>query len=253
MLYLGIAIGELHYLKSIMQNRDIDTIPLQYQRHFGSGINRRQINFVTARDSSLPAAGPIDQHSPTADRYLSIVFRESEATKGDQDSDTKEPAQTPDHLPPALRNVSELVYATLPCEICNSTFPELSTIHEASIVHHVCIDHSYHPSSIDRKRRGLKYLSQYGWDPDQRLGLGTNGDGIREPIMPSKKCNTAALAATKESGNIRRSSDAKMHRSVTMDAGRVRKSESVLKGKEEKLRELFLSNEDVLAYLHEQH
>ncbi|KAJ5558262.1 hypothetical protein N7535_008476 [Penicillium sp. DV-2018c] len=102
------------------------------------------------------------------------------------------------------------------------------------------------PSHLDRTRAGLRYLSTYGWDPDSRLGLGAAGrEGIREPIKPRVKHDTAGLGTGLDEDGDRVRSDripvpAKVQKKKQLNAKQVRKSVIEERRRAERLRRVFL-------------
>ena len=120
-----------------------------------------------------------------------------------------------------------------------------STPHEASLAHQVCLIPSYPPSHLDRNRKGLAYLSAYGWDPDSRLGLGATGHGIRFPIKTKRKDDKMGIGMVLPKEGDRR----KKEKVEKLDAGKIRKLHEKDKKKGEKLRETFYRNDDMARYL----
>ncbi|KAL8783623.1 MAG: hypothetical protein Q9213_004483 [Squamulea squamosa] len=220
-------------------SEDEHVIPLKDQRVFGAGIRRKKINFVPsqnheqshARESSVQGVG---------DRYLSIVLNNSFASDNNEQNSNQEPSN--------LQSLDGSV-----CEICKlplvsedeETEMDLSKPHETSLTHQTCLSHSHPPSHLDRTRRGLQYLSSYGWDPDSRLGLGATGTGIRIPIKPTPKNNTLGI------GVVVPSSTSKVTKPAIkkLDAKKTRKVEEKAKKDEERLRNMFYEKEEVGRYL----
>lgn len=159
---------------------DIDDIPLQHKKPFGSGLRRNEIKFVPASSEDAEAAN--QQRDKTkgqsiSDFYLSMVLKKPEPA-----ATQKEPAKPP------------------VCDICSmpltTTDEKASSIssnrktgghHEASIAHQVCLAHSHPPSALDRSRMGLSVLAAQGWDPDSRVGLGAAGQGTQYPVKAKPK------------------------------------------------------------------
>lgn len=162
-------------------------VPLVDQRVFGAGIKRKRIAFVPATSespSAVKAAAPVT--GKAGDRYLSIVLKN--AAKPSPDADKKE------QIDPSPE---EQIQSPPLCPICGQAtateIDENGKSHESSIAHQVCLDHSYVPSHLDRSHVGLKYLRDYGWDPDARQGLGARAEGIRIPIKAKEKNDSAGL------------------------------------------------------------
>lgn len=226
-------------------------VPLQDQRVFGAGVKRKRVPFVPARTD----APPISTSSPSSkigDRYLSVVLQNTDLAKGD----ITPKGFSPEHVDATAKGrtgagSAEDSTERVLCEICrlpmeqtNRTMVSSSRPHEASLAHQVCLAHSYPPSHLDRTRKGLQYLSSYGWDPDSRLGLGITGEGIRVPIKAQPKNNTVGLGAEKQL-QTRKPSEKKQK----LDAKQVRQNEQEDRRKRERLQELFYRNDDVEKYL----
>ena len=137
------------------------------------------------------------------------------------------------------------------CEICSLPLSSTTTKpphpHEASLAHQVCLKHSHPPSNLDRSRLGLRYLQSQGWDPDSRLGLGAQSQGIQFPIKAKPKDDKMGLGLVfpreKGAGIVKKDVKEKL------DAGKVRKLEERDRRKREKLQELFYRSEDLDRYL----
>ncbi|KAL8709959.1 MAG: hypothetical protein Q9220_005409 [cf. Caloplaca sp. 1 TL-2023] len=236
-----------------MADEDENTIyiPLQDQKVFGAGIRRERVKFVPSNsaDSQLPSKAP---RSGAGDRYLAIVFNKAgtvTAEKARQLEDVESPTAqldqyNPDGLLTGICKICKLPVTTndMPAE---ST--ENAMLHEASIVHQVCLEHSHPPSHLDRNRQGLKYLSSYGWDPDGRLGLGATGAGIREPIKAKPKYDTVGLGSAA-------SASAKVSKEPLkrLDAKQTRKAEEQARKDRQRIQNMFYQHEDVARYLGDQ-
>jgi len=254
-----------------MSDNETYEIPLQDQRVFGAGIKRKTVKFVpsTAASSASPPPSGTSAKS-VSDFYLKLVLpsEENSSNKGlpavvSSSSLPKDPADL--EQPRSEQNKLQV------CEICNlpltsapdalltsmdeidTSAPDPSKIrpspkprpHEASIAHMVCLTHSHPPSHLDRNRKGLAYLSAYGWDPDSRLGLGASGQGIQYPIKTQPKDDKLGigLVLPKEADRRRKEKTEKL------DAGKVRKLHEKDKKKAQRLREMFYRNDDVERYL----
>ncbi|PYI03031.1 hypothetical protein BO78DRAFT_400056 [Aspergillus sclerotiicarbonarius CBS 121057] len=148
------------------------------------------------------------------------------------------------------------------CPVCNlpihppssssSTTPDSTPHthpHEATLPHQLSLPHSHPPSHLDRTRPGLRYLAAYGWDPDNRVGLGAPGrEGIREPVKGKVKEDTVGLGAVvpeiKDRGKVK-------GRVEKLNAKEVRKRQMEERRKGEKMREMFFRSDEVLKYLGE--
>ena len=222
--------------------------PLEQQKPFGAGISRRTIHFVPAAVATTQPKqlAPQTTHSISpGDRYLNIVFKNNASTEGRNSTSTEVPKYT--------RNATlqQFEPGLSFCEVCNfpinahrdATSPTY-TNHESSIAHMVCLTHSHPPSYLNRSRRGLKYLSLYGWDPDSRKGLGATGEGIRAPIKAKVKNDTVGLGVKFQRN--KKPSDTKAKK---LDAKQVRKKEMEDRKQQERLQEMFYRNDDVEKYL----
>ncbi|KAL1955524.1 hypothetical protein VTO42DRAFT_8478 [Malbranchea cinnamomea] len=233
-----------------MSNDDDDYfLPLEDQRVFGAGIRRKRIAFVPSSESNLQTTSSISAPATTsttpspgelvAGKYLSIVL--SSRASSDTTSITAPKSSSTSEKP------------TVTCDICNLPLPvgngegdkKARHSHESSLAHQVCLPHSQPPSAIDRTRKGYKYLSAYGWDPDSRKGLGVDGQGITTPLKAKIKSDTTGLGVKVPEGG----SKVSKKREVKLNAKQVRKMEAEKRRKQEKLREMFYRPEDVQKYL----
>ena len=223
------------------------TVPLTDQAVFGAGLKRKRVPFVAASTTTVNSQIPI----PTlaSSKYLSIVLPEAQNT-------------------PSLSAVSASAQESEPqipkCEICSLPLPtsrdaaamgdeeEPATLHTpaphtATLVHQVCLTHSHPPSHLDRTRKGLKYLSSYGWDPDARVGLGREGgEGRLAPVRAKEKNDTLGLGVKLKKGLGKPQEITKVQ---LLDAKAVRKKGLVDRRKEERLRRMMWGKEDVEKYL----
>lgn len=173
------------FCRPMADNEDEDYyLPLEDQRVFGAGIKRKRINFVPATTSDPPTANISTKTKPDiGSRYLSIVLPKSQPETQDATPLTREASSTPDPPPPG----------SAPSGICPICAQPLSTTHESSIAHQFCLEHSHPPSHLPRSHVGVRYLSNYGWDPDSRTGLGARAEGITAPIKAKQKRDTVGL------------------------------------------------------------
>lgn len=254
-----------------MSDDDTYEIPLQDQRVFGAGIKRKRVKFVPSGSSSSisPAAGSTSAKS-VSDLYLSLVLPKK-ATSSETTAQSALPSPTPSAF--ADNGIPSTIETSGPqiCEVCKlplassdqaNAFTPDDTMsqsadpqaqppppnprpHEASLVHQLCLTHSHPPSHLDRNRKGLAYLSSYGWDPDARKGLGAEGQGIQFPIKTKPKDDKLGIGVVlPKPGEIM-----KKEKPQKLDAGRIRKLQERDKRKGEKLRDLFYRSEDVERYL----
>jgi hypothetical protein len=254
-----------------MSDDDTYEIPLQDQRVFGAGIKRKRVKFVPSTSSSSIT------HSTTkaparsiSDLYLSLVLPNEASSTENFIEESPNPCSlsraSSEGIPvaegqtnePELCDICKLplsstdVTATLmpdalPSESQDPTRrpPGKPRPHEASLAHQVCLEHSHPPSHLDRNRKGLTYLSAYGWDPDARLGLGAQGQGIQFPIKPKPKDDKLGIGVVLPPERER----LKKKKLEKLDAGKVRKMYEKDKRKGERLREMFYRNDDVERYL----
>ncbi|KAE8450446.1 hypothetical protein EG329_006521 [Mollisiaceae sp. DMI_Dod_QoI] len=241
-----------------MSDDDTYEVPLQDQRVFGAGIKRKRVKFVPSTESSSSLAPPTRLPSKSvSDLYLRLVL------PGDESSRPNISASTDDASPPSVnagKESEEPTEEVVVCEICklplpsgnldlisisSSGQPSKSRPHEASLAHQVCLTHSHPPSHLDRNRKGLTYLSAYGWDPDSRRGLGPEGEGIKFPIKTKPKDDKLGIGVVLPKEGDRR----KKEKPERLDAGKVRKLQEKDKKKAERLREMFYRNDDVERYL----
>jgi len=231
-----------------MSDDETYELPLQNQRAFGAGIKRQRVKFVPSTD---PSSTPLSLDTPAksiSDLYLSLVLP----------SDTKN--QSSISSIPSHPSDPSVATEKQDCEICNLPLrysdnttnsssenenPAKPRPHEASLAHQVCLAHSHPPSHIDRNRKGLTFLSAYGWDPDSRLGLGASGQGIQFPIKTKPKDDKMGIGLVLPKEANRR----KKEKTEKLDAGKIRKLHEKEKKKAEKLREMFYRNDDVERYL----
>ncbi|KAH7411261.1 hypothetical protein BKA64DRAFT_663048 [Cadophora sp. MPI-SDFR-AT-0126] len=233
-----------------MSDDDTYEIPLQDQRVFGAGIKRQRVKFVPSSTASPTPSSSHSSRQSVGDLYLKMVL------PGEQE---KAPPKT--EISDSHGDLSPGDKAkTQTCEICNLPFSEAALPptqvqdaepnpkqrpHEASLAHQVCLAHSHPPSHLDRNRKGLTYLSAYGWDPDARRGLGVEGQGIQFPIKTKPKDDKMGigLVLPKEGDRL------KKEKPLKLDARKVRKMYEQDKKKAQRLREMFYRNDDVERYL----
>ncbi|KAL2438377.1 hypothetical protein ABEF95_008133 [Exophiala dermatitidis] len=249
-----------------MSDQDDDEdyfLPVEDQRVFGAGIRRKKIAFVpaTSSESSLPTSTARTSNSASAEsRYLSIVLPKSNSEKSNENNHKAASVNARGeqaHIDPAtVAGANEDVI----CPVCKQPVASADgkaamEAHEASIAHQVCLEHSHPPSHLDREHVGLRYLENYGWNPDSRRGLGARQEGIRIPIKPKEKKDTAGLRETLENEDhdiktIQRKARAKKEdKVVRLNAKQVRIKDMEAKKKAEKLRRVFYGGQDLEQYL----
>ncbi|KAH8795075.1 hypothetical protein F5882DRAFT_288424 [Hyaloscypha sp. PMI_1271] len=226
-----------------MSDDDTYEIPLQDQRVFGAGIKRKRVKFVpSAASSSATHISSGASATSVSAFYLNLVL-----PSGDEASKEASPAPPE----PQVCEICNLPLTSTP----NGRAPEETSEardvlaklrpHEASLAHQVCLTHSHPPSHLDRNRKGLAYLSSYGWDPDARVGLGASGQGIQYPIKSKPKDDKLGIGVVLPKEADRR----KKEKVEKLDAGKIRKLHEKDKKKAERLREMFYRNDDVEQYL----
>ncbi|KAG9254272.1 uncharacterized protein F5Z01DRAFT_622174 [Emericellopsis atlantica] len=162
---------------------DHDELPLHRKRAFGSGLKRQRVEFVRAtEEDETSASAQITREKGTAvsDLYASVVMTSGSGTQ----TAGKDPAG----------NKAEKD-TTLICETCGLEIKGDQKTHEQSLAHQVSLQHSHPPSHLDRSRMGLQTLRSQGWDPDARVGLGSQGEGRRFPIKVALKEDTLGVGA----------------------------------------------------------
>jgi hypothetical protein len=243
-------------------------IPLQDQRVFGAGIKRKRVKFVpSAAASTVPPISSGASAQSVSDFYLKLVLPSEDESSKEASPVALSPSRRL-KSPEGSRQCEPLELQV--CGICNlpltispnnlRTFtgelsretedalgqgPAKPRPHEASLAHQVCLAHSHPPSHLDRNRKGLAYLSSYGWDPDARVGLGASGQGIQHPIKTKPKDDKLGIGVVLPKEADRR----KKEKIEKLDAGKVRKLHEKDKKKSERLREMFYRNDDVERYL----
>lgn len=209
-------------------------VPLVDQRVFGAGIKRKRIAFVPATAEQPSAPKPASSTAGNIGaRYLSIVLKKEpspQASANENDragSSIEEPKATQSLCPVCGQAVSQADSENKP--------------HELSIAHQICLDHSHPPSHLDRSHVGLKYLQDYGWNPDARTGLGARSEGIRIPIKAKEKNDSAGLGMGRDeeenTDKVKARKNAKVEEPVVrLNAKQVRKMENNKSKQAEKLR-----------------
>lgn len=205
-----------------------DEIPLQQKRPFGSGLYRNPVTFVPASSSLKTVSTDEPARDPSksiSDLYLGLVLppepKPPIGHENSPDNNHSDPPSTKPSPTPPL------------CPSCN--LPILPN-HELSLPHQLSLPHSHPPSSLDRSRMGLQYLSSQGWDPDSRRGLGSDQQGIAHPLKPKPKDDRLGLGVELPKGtkNIPRPKE------KLLDAKKARKQyEQEKKKKGRIMKELF--------------
>lgn len=239
---------------TLQQMPDDETyeIPLQDQRVFGAGIKRKRVQFVpSSTTNTTPVAGSSSGQS-ISDLYLKLVLpgdqKRTPSLPLELDINT-EAKSSSQNVQPQMCEICSLPLSAEamapPAEAPNKEQALTHKPHEASLAHQICLKHSHPPSHLDRNRKGLSYLSAYGWDPDSRRGLGAEGQGIQFPVKAKHKDDKMGIGVVLPKEADRR----KKEQVQKLDAGKVRKMYEQDKKKAERLREMFYRNDDVERYL----
>lgn len=243
-------------------------LPPEQQRPFSSGIRRKRVQFVRSSDLDTTTAPTPSSSSGTsiADKYLSIVMSQPGPNTSPNTPTQHAPSSPPirtHSAPPASDIIPPPPIASAPeyCEVCKLPIPpkaqgdttDQKARHEASLAHQICLTHSHPPSHLDRTRTGLRYLSTYGWDPDSRLGLGASGrEGIREPIKPRVKRDTAGLGTGLDrDGDPLPPRPAPPVKVQKLNSKQARNKAAEDKKRAERIRKAFYQNDEVSKYLGE--
>lgn len=233
------------------EDEETYTVPLQNQRVFGAGLKRKRVAFVRASSPTVTQPTTSSSNSIAA-KYLSIVLPSSSAPA----SPSPAPSADGTHsAPPSTSAPHEL------CPVCDHPIsPTAPHRHDASITHQLALPHSHPPSSVDRGRRGLRYLQSYGWDPDARAGLGARGEGITAPIKAREKRDTAGLGLVEamrreaeatggDPARVRERVAARVEKERKLGAKEVREMEEQKRKRGERLMRMFHENRDLERYL----
>jgi G-patch domain len=219
-------------------------IPLDDQRVFGAGIKRKRIAFIPSTNLESVAQTHTQAPATTShDRYLSIIQKKWGGSPEDTDAKASNKTQDGNRNPP-LCPICNLPLSA-PYPVAASGTGSAKSFHDSSIAHQVCVTHSHPPSHIDREHVGLKYLSSYGWDPDNRQGLGAKGEGIRAPIKAKIKSDTVGLGIDIREGRTVQKQKPPL---IRLNAKQIRQQEAEGKKREARLREAFYGK-DLEKYL----
>lgn len=213
-----------------------DNTLLQYQRGFS--LKRKRIEFVPQQQASATVARPIRDASAVSDLYLNIVLP-SKALSQESATPTKTEHEQEQADEPTAGTQSS---APDTCPVCHLPLDNNPSIrnppHEASLPHQICLEHSHPPSALDRRRKGLRYLSSYGWSPDERRGLGAQGDGRLYPVQVKARGDNRGVGARLVNREV-------APRVEKVDAGRARRMAVEEAARAERLRQLVYGRDDV--------
>ncbi|KAI4748603.1 hypothetical protein E4T50_01120 [Aureobasidium sp. EXF-12298] len=212
------------------------SVPLKDQRYFGAGIKRQRVHFVpsSTSESTTHAGASTPSALSASERYLQIVLNKASSE-------------------PPLSKAALSKTGPKTCDVCKARYEGDEAAHCSSLVHQIALPHSHPPSALDRSRKGLSILQSYGWNPDERLGLGAQREGILHPVKAKEKRDTVGLGVNlnNDEPNLKkkRKSVNKPKPVGMLDAGKIRKLEQNNKKKHERLQSLFYSNDEVDKYL----
>lgn len=223
-------------------------LPLQDQRVFGAGIKRKRVQFVPSSEAPGYQQPSQTLGSSISTSYLDLVLSkqgpQSNGRLNDQLDDQKD------------SNEQQR------CPTCSLPITSLpgSTPHAALLAHQLSLPHSHPPSALARDRKGLQLLEAQGWDPDSRLGLGAQGEGIRFPIKAKEKDDKLGIGATilkAKRGDLevsRAAKEARERKKKEDDRGKkgkgwLKKMKKEESAKRNRLQEMFYASEDFDKYL----
>ncbi|KEY68103.1 hypothetical protein S7711_05513 [Stachybotrys chartarum IBT 7711] len=222
---------------------DEEDVPLHRKQPFGAGLKRKRVEFVPAQEPDELAVGTISSGDAmegvmAGDLYASIVM-------GSASDKTAYPSHD---RPGGFGKSDEEPKPSTPiCYLCSLPITTSVREHQASLAHQVSVAHSHPPSALDRSRMGLRTLAAQGWNPDARIGLGREGEGMRFPITATAKEDNLGIGATQ----IRRDADAKAQEKPTKPLSK--KERKALEKKEreraERLQREIFGRVDVERYL----
>ncbi|CAI4212574.1 unnamed protein product [Parascedosporium putredinis] len=224
-----------------------DDTPLQHQKPFGAGFQRRQKSPLSAPSTPRPRRRKL-RRPLSAGRGAATT---AAASRSLSSSSTRAP------VPPSVLLGEEEEEEEEPaaglCSVCGLTLDDGNGApgkHEASIAHQVCLAHSHPPSALDRRRMGFRHLASRGWDADARLGLGAQGAGILNPLQPRQKVDKggiglpASVAQAREAAKKQREEKRKK-----LSVKEMRKLQAEEKKKAAWLHDMFYAKDDVLKHL----
>ncbi|KAK6356227.1 hypothetical protein TWF718_000599 [Orbilia javanica] len=91
------------------------------------------------------------------------------------------------------------------CSTCNSRVTNWES-HVRTTAHMFSLEHSKPPHHLNRQSEGYKHMVKLGWNPENREGLGAEGQGIRFPVKATSKNDNLGIGA-KPSKSIRDNAD----------------------------------------------
>lgn len=163
-----------------------DEVPdWRLQKPFGAGLKRKRVRFVPASSTTTdtPGTAALPKGGRTGNEvsnmYLSLVGLGSSCDSGSASTGASAPTEA--------------------CPECALPIIDAHT-HATSTAHQSSLPHSHPPHPYDRSSLGLKVLTESGWDPDARVGLGRKGEGIRYPIKPVPKDDKLGIGVKPRKG-----------------------------------------------------
>jgi hypothetical protein len=210
-------------------------IPLAYPAPYGAGIKKKGIKFVSAGtlEPSNNAQAPSGEE--IASSYLALVLDKPAIPDSTASEDVQQEEQT-----------------VARCQTCNLPLKDVEGVqHHTSLAHQVALAHIHPPSSIDRTRKGLTYLESHGWDPDSRLGLGAQGEGILQPIHAKEKKDKAGIGDRSRSTTPNDSTTKVQKGPQGLDPKALKKLEQQRTKRGKRLHDMFYTNDEVAKYLGE--
>lgn len=199
------------------------TVPLREPTYYGAGVKKQGITFVPASTPTIDLSTDTQKPVDIRDRYLEIVFGKKPESDQDQVATS----------------------STSTCGICRLPVRSANAVaHETSLAHQVCLEHIHPPSAIDRTRKGAAYLKEMGWDLDSRKGLGASGDGRLYPIQPKEKADKAGIGRS----STPKPAAPKVQKKL-LNPKELRKLETEKKKRDQRLHDMFYTDERVARYL----
>ncbi|KAL7276471.1 hypothetical protein RUND412_000533 [Rhizina undulata] len=168
---------------------------------YNAGIKRKKVTFVPAgylQTEAFPGSTRISTTGRTgrdvSEFYLKLVGLGSlkgkkEAVEGGKEREASGGSLETDTGSQEIEEVE-----TREKEICSTcNLPILDSAHETSTAHQSSLPHSRPPHHYPRSSKGLKVLVESGWNPDDTLGLGPEGQGLRFPLKAVPKGDTHGI------------------------------------------------------------
>lgn len=226
---------------------EFDDVPLHRKQAFGAGLKRKRVQFVRAQESDMTSAVVAENKAAATavgDLYASIVLGAKKASSSDKGGTT--PTGTG-----AAADEKPTAEGHKVCDVCSLPIVSSLAAHNASLAHQVSIQHSHPPSHLDRSRMGLRTLNSQGWDPDARIGLGREGDGMRFPIKVAAKEDTLGIGAVLPTAASKRAEEkaAKKEEKKSLSAREMKVLRKREKEKAERLQQEIYGRVDVERYL----